>query len=37
VRAAAINPADFKIPTMIGGNIVGLDVAGVVSKVGVKD
>jgi len=33
VRAAAINPVDYKLPKMIGGAVVGLDVAGVIEKV----
>lgn len=34
VMAAGINPADYKIPRLIGGTIVGLDVAGVVEECG---
>jgi len=33
VRAAAINPVDYKLPKMISGAIVGIDVAGVIEKV----
>lgn len=33
VRAAAINPADYKLPKFLLGTMVGLDVAGVVEKV----
>jgi len=33
VRAATINPVDYKIPKIVGGNVVGLDMAGVVEAV----
>jgi len=33
VRAAAINPVDYKLPKMLAGSIVGFDVAGVIEKV----
>jgi len=33
VRAAAINPVDYKLPKMFAGSIVGFDVAGVIEKV----
>lgn len=33
VKSAAINPVDYKLPTMmVGGQVVGLDVAGVVAE-----
>ncbi|KAL9191408.1 hypothetical protein ACHAXT_001114 [Thalassiosira profunda] len=34
VKAAAINPVDYKLPRMAGGKGVGFDVSGVVEKVG---
>ncbi|KAL3790407.1 hypothetical protein HJC23_013579 [Cyclotella cryptica] len=34
VKSAAINPVDYKLPRMIGGTVVGLDVSGIVEKVG---
>jgi NADPH:quinone reductase-like Zn-dependent oxidoreductase len=34
VMAAGINPADYKIPKIIGGKVVGLDVAGTVEACG---
>lgn len=33
VRGAGINPVDYKVPKMLYGSIVGLDVAGVIEKV----
>ena len=34
VMAAGVNPADYKIPKIIGGKVVGLDVAGTVEACG---
>lgn len=34
VKSAAINPVDYKLPRLIGGKIIGIDVSGVVDKVG---
>ena len=34
VKSAAINPVDYKLPRIIGGKVVGIDVSGVVEKVG---
>jgi len=34
VKSAAINPVDYKLPRMIGGAVVGLDVSGIVEKTG---
>lgn len=33
VRAATINPVDYKIPKIVGGTVVGLDMAGVIEAV----
>jgi len=33
VQAAAINPVDYKLPKIIGGSVVGFDVAGIVEAV----
>jgi len=33
VRAAGINPVDYKLPKIIGGSLVGFDVAGVIEKI----
>jgi len=39
VRAAGINPIDYKLPKLLGGPVAGLDLAGVAVAVGhgVKD
>ena len=39
VKAAAINPVDYKLPRSVAGKVVGFDVSGVIEKVGadVKD
>lgn len=37
VKSAGINPVDYKLPRFIGGKVVGIDVAGVVEKVGDDD
>ena len=39
VRAAGINPIDYKLPKLLGGTVAGLDLAGVAVAVGhgVKD
>jgi NADPH:quinone reductase-like Zn-dependent oxidoreductase len=34
VNAAALNPVDYKLPKMIGGNIFGIDFCGTVTQVG---
>eukprot|EP00581_Thalassiosira_minuscula_P018971 CAMPEP_0183722884 /NCGR_PEP_ID=MMETSP0737-20130205/14701_1 /TAXON_ID=385413 /ORGANISM="Thalassiosira miniscula, Strain CCMP1093" /LENGTH=326 /DNA_ID=CAMNT_0025953129 /DNA_START=79 /DNA_END=1059 /DNA_ORIENTATION=- len=34
VKSAAINPVDYKLPRLAGGKIVGIDVSGVIEKVG---
>jgi NADPH:quinone reductase-like Zn-dependent oxidoreductase len=34
VKSAAINPVDYKLPRLIGGKVVGIDVSGIVEKVG---
>ena len=34
VKAAAINPVDYKLPSLILGRIVGLDFSGVVKSIG---
>lgn len=34
VKSAAINPVDYKLPRLIAGKVVGIDVSGIVSKVG---
>ena len=34
VRSAAINPVDYKLPRLLAGKVVGIDVSGIVSKVG---
>jgi len=33
VRAAGINPVDYKLPKIVGGAVVGMDVAGVIEKI----
>mmetsp|Transcript_42186 Transcript_42186/g.77113 ORF Transcript_42186/g.77113 Transcript_42186/m.77113 type:complete len:320 (-) Transcript_42186:210-1169(-) len=39
VKSAAVNPVDYKLPRLVAGKVVGLDVSGVVEKLGadVKD
>jgi NADPH:quinone reductase-like Zn-dependent oxidoreductase len=39
VKSAAINPVDYKLPRAVAGKVIGIDVSGVVEKVGagVKD
>ena len=39
MKAAAINPVDYKLPRSVAGKVVGFDVSGVIEKVGadVKD
>ena len=34
VKSAAINPVDYKLPRSIGGKVVGIDVSGVIEKIG---
>ena len=34
IKAAAINPVDYKLPSLILGRIVGLDFAGVIESIG---
>jgi D-arabinose 1-dehydrogenase-like Zn-dependent alcohol dehydrogenase len=34
VKSAAINPIDYKLPRLIGGKVVGIDVSGIVEEVG---
>jgi NADPH:quinone reductase-like Zn-dependent oxidoreductase len=34
VKSAAINPVDYKLPRVVAGSVVGLDVSGVVERVG---
>lgn len=34
VKSAAINPVDYKLPKLIGGKIVGIDVSGIVERIG---
>lgn len=34
VKSSAINPVDYKLPRLIGGKVVGIDVSGIVEKVG---
>lgn len=34
VKSAAINPVDYKLPKLIAGKVVGIDVSGIVEKVG---
>lgn len=34
VKSAAINPVDYKLPRLIGGKVVGIDVSGEVVKIG---
>lgn len=34
VKAAAINPVDYKLPRTIGGNVMGFDFCGTIEKVG---
>jgi len=33
VRAATINPVDYKIPKIVGGTVVGLDMAGIIEAI----
>jgi len=33
VKAAAVNPIDYKLPKMMGGAVVGFDVAGIIEKI----
>lgn len=34
VKSAAINPVDYKLPKLVGGTVVGIDVSGIVERVG---
>jgi len=34
VKSAAINPVDYKLPRFVGGKVVGIDVSGIVEKIG---
>ena len=34
MKSAAINPVDYKLPRVIAGSVAGLDVSGVVERVG---